>query len=139
MVWRRALILAILAVAGCSDQGDPIKSGGGEPPDEKASFADEIQPIFDENCVSCHSGGSPPADLSLSEGSSYANLVGVVSSGYAPDSLVVPERPDASVLYLKMTATEGYGQPMPPLPLEPVHPDERALVRQWITEGAQDN
>ena len=92
-------------------------------------FDTEIQPIFSSNCVGCHgnSGG-----LSLAVGSSYDNLVDVVSNNYGPAVRVVPGDPTASVLYNKVAGTGVNGQRMPQdgqLTAEQI-----ALISSWITE-----
>jgi hypothetical protein len=52
--------------------------------DEDVNFEEHVQPIFDENCVTCHGGANPKAGMSLERGKSLESLVGVVSTGYAP-------------------------------------------------------
>jgi len=99
------------------------------------SFASDIQPIFNGNCVSCHgfNGG-----LSLRSGSSYANLVNVASVGYAPAVRVVPYDTTNSVLYVKLTKPGVFGQGMP----QGAFPLSRTLidkVKAWILEGARNN
>ncbi|MBU2500878.1 hypothetical protein KJ682_06075 [bacterium] len=135
---RILVLLAGLAVlAACSDNGTEPQlddsGGGGEP---TVSFAADVQPIFDANCIGCHGAVGGNGGLSLAAGSSYDNLVGVPAQGYSGDR-VVPGDPDASVLYRKLTGAQGVGGPMPPtgtLPPATVDP-----VRIWITEGALEN
>jgi len=93
-------------------------------------FETEIQPIFSSNCITCHgnSGG-----LSLATGSSFNNLVNVVSSSnYAPAVRVVPGDPASSVLYNKVAGTGVYGQRMPQG--GELTEAQIALIRVWISE-----
>src|SRR5215831_12749607 len=86
-----------------ADAGDPSAAfcarygaspdGGGPPP----TFAD-VQLIFDQNCAACHYTG---ADLDLTEGHAYADLVGhaAPTAESCGGTLVVPGDPASSYLY----------------------------------------
>ncbi|RPJ44963.1 MAG: cytochrome c [Candidatus Latescibacterota bacterium] len=134
----RALALPVLALAAglaCSDRGDPVSPVGGDPdPLPTVSYSGDIQPIWNGNCAPCHgeNGG-----LSLSEAGSRANLVGVVSAGYAPALRVAAGDPESSVLYRKLIGDEEFGDRMPQGGA--LTEAEIAVVRAWIEEGARDN
>ncbi len=102
----------------------------------EVDYEADIQPIWDNNCSSCHTGGNPSGQLDLGAGS-WNNLVNISSANYAPALRVVPYEPNNSVLYHKIFYTNQSGNGMPPnsaggqLPLS-----ERQLVEQWINEGA---
>jgi len=102
------------------------------------SFAADIQPIFTNRCIGCHGPPVPTANLDLSTGASHANLVNVVSTGYAPALRVAPADTAGSVLFHKVFGTAVYGARMPfggaALPQA-----ELDRVRAWILEGARDN
>lgn len=138
-----ARCLALVAVVwvglsfGCSDRGDKNTqpNGGGS---EEVSFADIVQPIFTGSCASagCHGGGAPSADLDLSPGQSYAALVNVPAQQRPALKRVLPNEPDSSYLYHRLTGAQGASL-MPPgggLPAGQI-----AEIRQWIEEGARDN
>lgn len=136
-----AAALAWLLAAGCADLGDdpvaPADSDPPDPPDPPApvSFSEQIQPILDNNCVSCH-GTVANAGLDLRPGQSYANLVGV----QATESTLLRVQPGApleSWLYLKLTGAQNAGTEMPPG--NQLSADVTDLVRDWIEEGALDN
>lgn len=101
------------------------------------SFANDIQPIFDTNCTSCHVGTVGNGGLDLTPGSSYGHLVGVPSPGRGGLLLVKPRDPTNSVLYGKITGTR-FGTRMPfggaPLGLGDID-----NIRTWILEGALNN
>jgi len=99
------------------------------------SLANDIQPIFDSSCISCH---PPNNGMDLTRGVSYGNLVNVTSFGYAPAKRIVPFDPASSVLYGKIANTGRFGQRMPqgPFPLPQAQIDK---VRTWILEGARNN
>jgi len=134
------VLLSLLTVlAACSDMGDsptdPGDPGPPDPPDPTVSFADQIQPIFNNNCIGCHGDGGN-AGLDLRAGSSHGNLVNVPSTESAL-SRVEPEDPDNSWLYLKVTAQQNVGTEMPPG--SGLDTTSAALIRTWIEEGALDN
>lgn len=130
-----ALALAgLFAWAGCSDEGDdPMDPTGGTP--GPVSFADDLQPVFNSNCVGCHGDGGN-AGLDLRSGRSYANLVGnpATESGLAR---IEPGEPENSWLYLKITGQQTVGDQMPPG--SPLNTDTTDRIRTWIEEGALDN
>ena len=105
-----------------------------------ASFANQIQPIFNANCAvaGCHTGVVPTGGLNLSAGNSYAMLVNVMSSGYAPAVRVVPCDTLSSVLWHKIHGTGVYGQLMPRF--GPKLPQAQLdLISTWIAIGAPNN
>ena len=103
-----------------------IVDGG---PPEGVSYGSDIQPIFDDNCISCHiNGGAYFGGLDLS---TYENLMaGDSNSG----PVVIVGDGANSFLIQKLEGTGG-GAQMPqggsPLPSEQIN-----LISQWIDEGA---
>jgi hypothetical protein len=135
------LIMAAAVLGGGSDLGDdpaPATPGGGgglvDPP-VGVSWAGDIQPILDNNCIGCHGAGGS-AGLDLRSGVSHGNLVGVPSTESSLN-LIEPGDPDQSWLYLKITGQQDVGDVMPPgVPLGDATID---LVHDWIEAGAADN
>lgn len=123
---------AVIGLAGCSDLGtEPVSI---DPPEPTVSFADDIQPIFAQNCVACHGiqGG-----MSLNVAVAWSNLVNMESTSYKPRLRVVPEDPAASVLYLKLMGDVTTGDRMPQG--GSLAPAAIELIRVWIAEGALNN
>jgi hypothetical protein len=79
--------------------------------------------------------------MNLSDGQAYANIVNVQSN---ESSLlrVKPSEPDSSYLVHKVQGTQssvgGSGGQMP-LGGTPLSQEQINLIRQWITDGAQNN
>ncbi len=95
-------------------------------------FANQIQPIFNEQCIACHQPEGS-GDINLLEGAAWDSLVGQQSTRNPDHLLVEPFAPDASVL-LKSVNCDDPGGPffrMGDLSLE-----EQALMRDWIAQGA---
>jgi hypothetical protein len=100
-------------------------------------YQSAIQGIFDNHCIECHAGKPPlPADLDLGAGGSWSHLINVSSSQDPLFTRVVPNRPEESLLFLKVNCdTPGLGHRMP-FGAEPLQPEEQALILDWIVGGA---
>jgi hypothetical protein len=135
--WPLVAVVAFVS-GGCADLGDDPGSPAGPmepPPGPTVSFATDIQPVFDASCVGCHGAGGN-AGLDLRPGQSHGNLVGVAATESTLNR-IEPGQPEQSWLYLKITAQQDVGDPMPPSGGLPQATSD--LVRTWIEEGAEDN
>jgi hypothetical protein len=95
----------------------------------QVDYQEEIQPIFDQNCTSCHGGTS---GVTLSNYSAVMNSVG---SQYGTN-IVVPESPDSSPLVDKIEPNPDFGTRMPQGGA--LSDEEIQLIRTWIAEGASE-
>ncbi|HCV43893.1 MAG TPA: hypothetical protein DGH68_10455 [Bacteroidetes bacterium] len=103
------------------------------------SFSGQIQPIFNAGCAvsGCHlPGGSGP--MSLATGVSYGNLVGVNATNgpCAGDKRVQPGSAGTSALIKRLEGNCGTRMPIGSSPLST---GQIQLIRDWITQGAQNN
>ena len=98
-------------------------------------YATQIQPIFNSRCTECHSGGGAPQGLRLDAANSFANLVNIASREVPSLERVEPGNPDDSYLVQKVEGTAAVGGRMP-LGRAPLTAAQIALIRQWISEGA---
>jgi len=96
------------------------------------TYDSEIQPIFNNNCTSCH---GTSGNLDLSQGNSYTNLVNVASSGYSGFQRVKPGDPMNSVLHQKIVGNTSYGDRMPQGGSALAQADEEK-IKNWIQNGA---
>lgn len=120
LAWLGAgLLLAAYAVAEDAPQpaGPPI------------DFSRDIQPVFAEKCLSCHSGEEPEAGLNM--GTRDA-LTAAADSGVVA---VVPGKPDDSELIRRISASDP-AERMPPEDEKPLTAEEIAKLTRWVTEGA---
>jgi hypothetical protein len=92
------------------------------------SFGQQVQPIFDAKCVSCHPTSYPYLDLR--GGRSYRQLVRVTSPLAPAFERVLAGRPELS--YLLTHPPEPSNQRL-------LSPAERRLIARWISEGAKNN
>lgn len=107
------------------------------------SFATDIQPLLTESCGNCH---DRTGEGSLASGfgvNSYADVMKGTSLGV----VVIPGSSDSSNLYRVIAAKTAPEIRMPPHHIDswaqgrgkPLTPDQIALVKRWIDEGAKDN
>ena len=102
---------------------------------ETVDFNFHIKPILADRCYTCHGPDheNREADLRLDtrEGA-YA----AIEDGEAP-YIIKPGNPEQSELYLRITAKDE-DQRMPPADSKmSLSPEEIALIRRWIEQGAQ--
>jgi mono/diheme cytochrome c family protein len=109
------LITAFSGLMACEDFKVPQPEVD---PSATWSLQTDIQPIFSDNCVSCHGGSRSP---DLREGKSFQSLT---NGGY----VTLPA--DASRLYSKMNSADHISRSTE---------TERLKVLYWITQGAQNN
>ncbi len=135
---KRFLILApAIFLAGCSDLGNPVEPGGNDPGDTPVSFSDDLWPVLESRCLSCHSTGNPSGGFILDGDTSPGNFVDVESPGYGPALIVETGSKENSVLYLKLVGDAAYGSKMPLG--GSLSASEVEDFGSWIDAGAQDN
>ena len=98
----------------------------------EVSFADEVAPILEENCIRCHGGPQDDGAQVLEAGlnlTSYETIM--VGSEFG--SVIEPGNPDDSML---LTLVRDGDMPEEG---DPLSPEQVEVIRTWITEGAKDN
>lgn len=135
---QASALALLLGAAGCADHGvgtlEPAPDDDGHA--HTVSFATDIQPIFDANCLGCHGAGAS-AGLDLRAATSYTLLVNAASTSYT-GARVVPGDPHVSVLYQKLEGDPATGARMP-FGGEALPPAQRLLIHDWIEQGAHNN
>jgi hypothetical protein len=102
------------------DCTDPDNGGGGNTCDTlDLSFANNIQPIFQNTCVGCHSGAYPPKGINLS---SHAGIRSAAQTGQLVGAI---------------THTPGFT----PMPMNGNKLDDCTIdkIKGWINAGAPNN
>jgi len=102
---------------------DDVDDGGGELPTDpddpnyiEVKYGADIKPIWNSNCISCHTSFSPI----LKDNVSYSNLV---------PKYVIAENADTSPLVLKLNETH----------VGRVGKAQMSLIKAWIDQGAKNN
>lgn len=91
---------------------------------DKAATAARVKELFRTHCFECHGGSKGTA-----KGVRILDYDGLLRK-----KKIVPGKPEESALFGRLTDRDD---PMPPPPNSPLKPEEVALVRAWIAEGAQ--
>lgn len=94
------------------------------------SFAFQVAPVLQKNCVGCHDDTQPEARLSMT---SFARLARGGESG----SPFVAGRGAESLLVRKIKGASGIEGQRMPIGKPPLAADVIALVEQWIDQGAR--
>ena len=123
-VLLRASIFLIAAIGGV---GATI-FGRQSVPEHHVDFNRDIRPIFNANCMGCHGGVKQASNVSFS----YREQV--LGKGKSGRPTVVPGSPQASELMTRVTAKDP--DVRMPLNAAPLSPQQIALLREWIKEGA---
>lgn len=95
---------------------------------DNVSFALDIQPILNAQCVRCHNPANVEPDLR--EGYAYGSLT-------EEEEGIIPGDSEESELTEMLERNSEDGNNMPPA--TPLSPLNIALIRKWIDEGALDN
>lgn len=122
------MIFGASLLVSCEEhQYEPVKFDA----DVAIAFKDNIQPIFNSNCVGCHGGGISP-DFRADK--SYTSLI--------DGNYVNLEAPASSKLYIKVTSS-GSHQDFLKGKIIAVNDTIDALatdvILKWIEQGAKDN
>lgn len=128
-VVKSIIIVALLAVAGCGKH--------------EISFAIDIMPILNANCVDCHGGSGEGVVKSGLDLKDYDQLMKGTKFG----PVVIPGDSTSSTLYRVVSHRVDPKIQMPPhhdeaLPQgrRPALEMEQVIaIRQWIDQGAQNN
>jgi len=123
-----AFIISTLFFFACTkDKGIPMGLENNCNIPAITSYSKDVQPLFDQYCVNCHSGANPQGNLNL-QSESYLHLM-KPSTGYI-DTI----NPKFSLLYAQMNSTSN---PMPPSgKLDKCKTD---LILKWIEQKAKNN
>jgi len=134
---RRLLVLGgaiFLAIGGTI--GEEIISSSGQvcAAAAKASFAEDVMPIFVGRCFSCHKPGGQGDEKSGLDLSSYEGVMKGTKSG----RMVIPGDPEGSNL---MWLLDWRGAPETHMPQgkKKLSNCDRDAIRTWIREGAKNN
>jgi mono/diheme cytochrome c family protein len=92
-------------------------------------YAQEIQPILDQRCTACHGPRKQENGLRLD---AWSRLLQGGDSGPA----VIAGKGAESLLYRAVTGASEDVSPMPPKGKR-LTPEQIALIRKWIDEGAK--
>jgi hypothetical protein len=98
-------------------------------PRHEIEFSRDIRPILNQNCVACHGG------VRQKNGVSFIFREEALGKGKSGRPTIVPGDPDASEFMARLTTTDPEARMPYHGPALP--PQQIALLRRWIKEGAK--
>jgi len=138
---RAALAVALMLTLGAC-QTQPV-SMPGMSSGQTVSFSQQVQPIFNELCITCHvTGGLADLEgiaLKLTAAESFNRLVNQSSVQDTSLTLVVPGDSTNSLLFKKVSSNSPPVGATMPLIGRRLTSDELTLIRDWIDQGAMNN
>src|SRR5258708_29674959 len=131
-VFRRRYLM--MALAGVAVIGGVLATSGGSllryiGGGREVSFSRDIRPILNQNCVPCHGG------VRQKNGVSFIFREEALGVGKSGRPTIVPGKPDSSELIARLTSTDT--ETRMPYHAPPLPPQQIALLRRWIKEGAK--
>jgi hypothetical protein len=103
-----------------------------KPLPDRIAFTDVVGPIFNDRCVSCHSGQKAKGGLRL-------DRFDLVMKGGNGGASVVPSEPSKSLLLRYIDLPDDDEKHMPPKGKTQLSDDERAILEWWVQAGAPEN
>ena len=99
------------------------------------SFSQEVKPVLDKNCLSCHQQGGAGYEASGFSMTNYENLMKGTSNG----PMVIPFDVEGSNLLVLMEGRADPSISMPHGSLDPVPQVDIDKIKSWVRQGAENN
>ncbi|MEO6005698.1 MAG: PSD1 and planctomycete cytochrome C domain-containing protein [Opitutus sp.] len=132
--FRRCTLLAaaLIAVfiAGCARDRKPTVAAQPSLP-TRVDFNRDIRPIFNQNCTACHGG------VKMAAGISFIYREEATRAGESGRPTIVPGKPEQSELIKRVSSTDEEFRMPKPEHGHRLSGHDVALLRQWISEGAE--
>jgi formylglycine-generating enzyme required for sulfatase activity len=106
-------------------------AGNCQAADKKVDFVKDIQPIIEEQCVTCHRAGHAAGDVAL-------DTKAAALKASDPGQSITPGTPGKSTFYTTLVIPADDEGLMPPKKKGgPLSKEKIALVKLWIEQGAE--
>ena len=103
--------------------------------EEPVSFAQDVRPILDRNCLSCHQAGGAGFEASGFSMETYDDLMKGTQFG----PMVLPGDSEGSNMVVLMEGRADKSISMPHGSMKPIPQREIDTIRRWIDQGAKNN
>ena len=110
-------------------------TGCGKPPEKDVSFAKDIRPIIDANCIKCHATDGQGYEASGLNMQTYDSLMKGTKFG----PVIKPGDALSSTLMILIDGRADPSINMPHGDNEPLSGEQIKLFEQWINQGAKNN
>ncbi len=118
-------LLAVVGISAWPLIRSHVRGAGRDP----VVFSRDIQPILNQNCVGCHGG------VRQKNGVSFIFREEALGTGKSGRRTIVPGHPDQSEFMARLTTTDLEARM--PYHGPPLSPQQIALLKRWIKEGAK--
>lgn len=137
---RSVLVLLVVGAAACGSDSPtaPTPTPTPTPGGLTATLSSIQSEVFDASCIGHHGDHATEADLDLTAGQSYSNLVNVRSIQVAL-YLVEPNDAENSYLIHKLDGRAGIEEDRMPVGGPFLSQADIDVIKQWINAGAQNN
>jgi WD40 repeat protein len=126
-IYSLALLFGVMTVtAQAADETDEAK-----PTALKISYYKDIRPIFQTHCQGCHQPAKKSGDYVMTD------FPLLLKGGESKEAAIVANKPDESYLISLISKTDGAAKM--PRNKNPLADSEIGLIRQWITQGAEND
>ena len=131
-----SLLFTFVLIFGCSEESTMEPTPTNPVPSDKLS--DIQSKVFNQSCAlsGCHGATNNQANLLLTEGNSFSNLVNVQSFLF-PQFLRVQPNNSSNSLLIKIL--KGEVSPRMPLSRDPLSAATIDSIAKWIDNGALNN
>lgn len=131
-----SLTLTSILILGCSE--DSTTDPPANTPAPLSKLSDIQSKVFNTSCAlsGCHGSTNTQANLLLTGGNSFTNLVNVQSQLFPQLKRVVP---DSSASSLLIKILKGEVSPRMPFERDPLPAAAIDSIAKWIDNGALDN
>lgn len=119
-----SLALFLAASGGAMAEEPAAEDAGG-----KVSYYNQVRPIMQAACQGCHQPARAGGGMVLTHYSSMLEL------GESEEPLFIAGKPDESLLIAQISGEK----PLMPQEADPLTAEQVDLIRQWISEGAEDD
>lgn len=99
------------------------------------SFSQDVQPILEKNCLSCHQAGGSGYVVSGFSMVSHADLMKGTNAG----PMVIAGDVEGSNMLVLMEGRADPSISMPHGSMDPVPASDIATIKLWIAQGAKNN
>ncbi len=133
-----ALILIIVSLFSACGEDNPTDPGGSNVSAPNPTLSSIQASVFTPSCAfaNCHGNSGTQANLNLTNGQSFANLVGVESRLFAPSKRVLAGDGANSIL---IKILKGEVSPQMPQGRTPISNAIIDTIKKWIDSGALNN
>ena len=125
--WMIAAAAAVVTSAGILIALPNLGSGAAT--GQRVDFNRDIRPIFNQNCTACHGG------VRQKNGVSFIYREEALGVGKSGRPTIVPGHPERSELIARLVSRDPEARM--PYHASPLPPQQIALLKQWISDGAQ--